>query len=241
VAVVNESLATRFWPGRDAIGRLVLVDGEGEFQVVGVTRTGKYRTLGEQPRPFLYRSVWQSAATPQAVLARVTGDPRIALGAIRQAARQLDPKVPVSGLGTLTEAMSTSLLLPRVSAALFGLFGLLGLLLAGLGVYGVISCAVSQRTHEIGIRVAMGARGGDILMLVVRQGLWLTFLGVTTGLAAAAGVTRALSAVLYGVSTTDALTFVGVSLFIVLVALAASYFPARRAARLDPVVALRHQ
>jgi hypothetical protein len=199
VVVVNQSLAARFWPGRQAVGRLVRVYGEGEYRVVGVARNGKYRTLGEPPRPFLYRCIWQGASAPQTVVARVNGNPHIAVGAIRRAARQLDQKVPVTGSGTLMEAMSTSLLLPRASAALFGLFGLLGLLLAGLGVYGVISCAVSQRTHEIGIRVAMGAERRDILALVVSQGLWLTLVGVATGLAVAAGVTRAH----FGVSRLD--------------------------------------
>ena len=169
------------------------------------------------------------------------GGAPIALAAIRGVVREIDPKLPVAGLQTLEEAISTSLLLPRVSTSLFATFGLLGLLLAGVGLYGVIAYAVSERTREIGVRVAMGARRRDILALVLRGGMGLTVLGLGLGLAAAAVATRMLSAVLYGVSTTDAVTFAGVSLFILFVAAVASYVPARRAAALDPVVALRSQ
>jgi len=242
VAVVNETLAARFWPGEEALGKRLRVDGEEPyFEVVGVARDGKYRTLGEDPRPYLYRPVAQNFSDRQIVLVRGEGDARALLPSIRQAVRELDDKMAMTGLEPLEQAMSSSLLLPRFGATLFGLFGVIGLLLAAVGLYGVMAYAVSQRTHEIGVRVAMGARRVDVLGMVVRQGLKLTAAGVVLGVAGAAVVTRSLESVLYGVSATDAVTFAGVSLFLVAVALASCYVPARRASRVDPVVALRSE
>ncbi|MCP4660835.1 MAG: ABC transporter permease [bacterium] len=242
VAVVNEELAARFWPQEEALGKRLRVDGvEGFYEVVGVARTGKYRTLGEAPRPYLYRALAQNFDGTQMLLARFSGDPGVTLSAIRWKARELDKKIAISGLSTLEETISPSLLLPRTGALVFGLFGLLGLLLAAIGIYGVIAYTVSQRTHEIGIRMAMGARRESILFQVVWEGLALTLIGVALGLAAAALTTQALSAVLYGISATDASTFIVVPLFLLLVALVASFVPAQRAANVDPLVALRHE
>ncbi len=241
-AVVNEELAGRFWPQADALGKRLRVDGvEGSYEVVGVVRNGKYRTLGEAPRPYLYRALAQNFDGTQMLLARFGGDPGVTLGAIRWKARELDEKIAVSGLSTLEETISTALLLPRTGALVFGLFGLLGLLLATIGIYGVVAYAVSQRTHEIGIRMAMGARRGNILFQMVWEGLALTLVGVVLGLAAAALTTRALAAVLYGISATDLSTFIAVPLVLLLVALFASFVPAERASKVDPLVALRYE
>ncbi len=161
-----------------------------------------------------------------------------ALAALRQEIRALDANLAVDQLATIEDATASALVLPRLGAALFGLFGVIGLVLAMTGIYGVVSYLVSQRTHEIGIRMAMGARRGDILSLVVRQGLGLTVAGVALGLAAAFGVTRVLSIMLYGISATDAVTFVAVPALLTLVALLATVVPARRASCLDPLAAL---
>jgi putative ABC transport system permease protein len=149
--------------------------------------------------------------------------------------------VPVMQLQSLDDKISVSLLLPRVGASLFGILGLLGLVLASGGLYGVIAYTASQRTHEIGIRMALGAKPQEILQLVLRQGLILAVVGVAAGLAAALAMTRVLSVMLYGISATDAVTFIGVSLFLLFVVLLASYIPARRAMRVDPMVALRYE
>ena len=242
VVVVNQTLAERFWPDDEAIGKRLRIEGtEGYYEVVGVARDGKYRTLGEEALPFLYRALTQKPAGSRMLLARTTGDPSAALAAVRTEARGLDERIAIAGLDTLEATISGSLLLPRMGAVVFGLFGLIGLLLATVGIYGVIAYSVSQRTREIGIRMAMGAESHNILRLVVRDGLRLTLAGTVLGVAGAAAGTRALSAVLYGISATDALTFIAVPVFLVLVALAASFIPAWRASRLDPVGALHRE
>ena len=242
VVVVNETLAGQFWPGQESLGkRLRFEKEEGYYEVIGVARVGKYRTLGEQPRPYVYKPLLQAYESSQTLLVRVAGETSPALAAIRQEARQLDSRVPVINLQTLEEKISVSLLIPRIGAGLFGLFGLLGLSLAVAGIYGVIAYTVSQRRHEIGIRIALGARPADILKLVIRQGMRLTIIGMIIGLLAAALLTGSLSAVLYGISPVDLITFTGVSLILAAVAMLACYIPARRATRVDPMKALRYE
>ncbi len=240
VVLVNETLAARMWPGSEAIGkRLLTEDDEEPFEVVGVVADGKYRTLGEAPRSYVYFALAQTEPGSRMLLVRVEGDPATALGAIRREVRRLDERIAVSGLETLEKKISRALLVPRLSAVLFGFFGAVGLLLASVGIYGVIAYNVSRRTREIGIRMAMGARSSSILGLVVREGFILTIAGIVLGVAAAAAVTRVLSAVLYGISATDVVTFALVPLFFVLVALVASGLPASRASRTNPVETLR--
>jgi predicted permease len=244
VAVVNEIFASRFFPNEEPIGKRIRVEGEDQYdEIVGVVRNGKYRTLGEDPRPFLWRPVAKSKRSFSAstLLIRASSDPRPVLAALRQEARQLDEKVPVIGLRSLDEATSVSLLFPRMGAVLFGLFGALGMMLAAVGLYGVIAYSATQRTHEIGIRMALGASRGDVLKLILGQGLTLTGIGVVLGLAGAFGVTSMISVLLYGISPTDPLTFAGISLLLLAVAALACYIPARRAARVDPMIALRYE
>ncbi len=244
VAVVNETLATRFWPSEDPVGRRVRYEADTTYyEVIGVVGNGKYRTLGEDPRPFLWRPVskGERSYSGSTVLVRASGNTAPALAALRQEARQLDEKVPVVGLQTLEDAISVSLLFPRIGATLFGLFGALGLLLAGVGLYGVIAYTASQRTHEIGIRMALGAARWDVLKMVLGQGLTLTSIGLVLGLAGAFAVTGMISVLLYGISPTDPLTFAAISALLLAVAMLACYIPARRAARVDPMVALRHE
>ena len=242
VVIVNQTLANLFWPGQDAIGRKVRFGADDKYsEVVGVARDGKYRTLGEQSRPFVYRPIEQQGNPDLTLLTRVAGDPRPVFTALREGAREVNSKVPVMQLQSLEERISVSLLLPRAGASLFGMLGMLGLVLAAVGLYGVIAYTTSQRTHEIGIRMALGAKPREILRLILRQGLILAGAGIAAGLAGALAMTRVLSVMLYGISATDALTFTGISLFLLLISVLASYLPARRAMRVDPMVTLRYE
>jgi predicted permease len=242
VVVINEAMARQFWPGGDALGKRLRFKGEqGYYQVVGIVRNGKYRTLGEDPRSYLYKPLLQSYESSQMLFARAAGNLPTLLPAIRAEVRALDERVTLIRLQTLAETTSTSLLLPRIGIVVFGLFGLLGLVLATVGIYGVISYATSQRTQEIGIRMALGAERRQIFRLVLGQGLYLTLIGVGVGLGAAFALTRGIAVVLYGVSPTDAATFTSVSVLFLMVALLAAYVPARRATRVDPLRALRYQ
>jgi predicted permease len=242
VVIANESLARKFWGAADPLGkRLRIGSNEPYCTVVGVVRDGKYRTLGEAPRAFAYFALLQSDVKSAEMLVRTAGPTAPLVGLVRQEVRQLDEKVPVVGVRPLEEVISVSLLLPRGGAALFGVFGVLGLTLACVGLYGVLAYLVSQRTHEIGIRVALGAQRADVMKLVLGQGLRLTLVGVGLGLVGAVVMTGAMSAILYGVGATDVVTFAGVSVVLVAVALLACYIPARRAMRIDPMVALRYE
>jgi len=242
VVIVNPTLAERFWPGKNPIGKQLLIDNDKkDYTVVGVAANGKYRTLGEPARPFVYRSILQQDGSDRLIVVRTAGNPMGTLPAIRRIASQLDPKVPVLSLETIDQATSPALILPGVAADFFGLAGLLALVLACVGIYGVISYTVNQRTREIGIRVALGAQRRDVARLVLGRSLGLTLLGVGIGLGGAFAVTRVLSDILYGISATDPVTFVGVPVLLMLVALAACYVPVRRAMRVDPMVALRYE
>lgn len=254
VAVVNESLAARLWPDQETVGQRLLLEGsDASVEVVGVVRDGKYRTLGETPRPFLYLPVTQTtgglggaagaiATGTRTLVVRVAGEPQNALAAlssIREVVRQIDPVLAITRLTTLDDALGASLSLPRVAGLVLGVFSLVGLLLAATGIYGMLAYTVSQRRRELGIRVALGAQRPDVVALVSRRALSVTGVGLLLGLAAASVTTRALGAILYGVSPTDPWVFAAVSLFLVLVALLAVVAPARQASRVDPVVLLR--
>jgi predicted permease len=242
VVMVNQTLANRFWPGQDPVGkRISFGEAKKYYEVVGVAADGKYVTLGEVPRAYVYRAMRQAKIDDRIVIARTMGDLRAALASIRQISRQLDPKVPVTNLETVQQATSVALLLPHAAGAMFGLFGLLGLILASIGLYGVIAYTVAQRTHEIGIRMALGATSRDIARLVMRRGLGMALAGVALGLVGAFALTRVLSIMLYGISATDPLTFAATASFLILVSTAACYVPTRRAMKVDPMVALRYE
>ena len=207
--------------------------------VLGVVKTGKYHTLGEEQQPVMYLPAdYHPRAT---LVVRTEGDPRALLSAVRREVQALDPNVVPIDLETMKEYMALPLFPAHTTGLLLGAFGLVALILAVVGLYGSIAYSVGQQTREIGIRMAIGARPGDVLKLVVRQGLMLAVIGVAIGLVAAYGVTRFLASLLYGIGPTDPATFAGVAILLTAVALLASYIPARRAAKLDPMVALRYE
>lgn len=244
VAIVNETLAHRFWPGKDAVGEhLRPADADvssHDVVVVGVVRDSKYVTVGEEPRPFLYRPMAQDYMPRPTLLVRTTGTPAAALSTIKQQVRALDAGLPVFNVAPLEEAISVSLLPARLAGSLLGALGTLALGLAALGIYGVLSFLVRARTREIGVRVAIGATPAAVAAMVVRQAMTWTVAGAVIGIALASLVTRFLEGFLYGISPTDPLTFVGVTLLLGLVACVAALVPAARASRLDPLVALRN-
>ena len=240
VVIVNEATARQLWPKRDPIGQHIKFGGEeGEAEVVGVVKTGKYRTLGEDPVPAIYRPI---GYLPQATLVvKTMSDPRSLLDPIRRQIRQVAPNLAATDIETLQQYMTLPLFPARATGILLGSFGMLALVLAVGGLYGVISYTTSQRTGEIGVRMTLGAQQKDIAKLVLRHGVLLAGIGVTIGMAAALAATRVLSSLLYGIRADDPLTIAGVSLALIAVTLLACYIPARRATRVDPMVALRYE
>jgi predicted permease len=241
VAVVNETFARRFWSGQSALGKRFSHAGSAGpwIEVVGVIQDGKYFSLNEEATPFVYTNMRPWIGGSLTMVVRTASEPQSAMAAIRREFQQLDATLPLYNVKTMVEHMAIPLFPARVAATLLGGFGLLALALAAIGIFGVMAYAVTQRTREIGIRMALGAQAGGIFKLVVGQGLKLTALGMGIGLACAFAGTRLMSGLLYGVSALDVVTFAGVSLLLALVALLACYIPARRAMKVDPMVALR--
>lgn len=238
VAVINQAFARRFWPA-GAVGR-AFRRGQEVVTVVGVAHDAKYSRLGEELQPFVYFPIGQSSAQNHVeLLVRTSGDPTRLAGAIRAGVRDFDPLLPAPAVTTLSAATSVALLRQRVAALVTAVLGVVGLLLAAVGLYGIVAYSISQRTREIGVRIALGADRGDVLRLVVREGMRPVVVGMGIGVVLALGATRLLVSLLFGVSPFDAITFVGVAAVLALVALTASYLPARRAATTDPVKALR--
>ncbi|UCD74300.1 MAG: ABC transporter permease [Phycisphaerales bacterium] len=250
VFVVNQTFAETYWPGENPLHKRIAFTtrteegryGPGEYHpVVGVVQTVKYGELNEEPQPAVYRALFQSWSPSVVLLVRASGDPMARLAPVRDIMRSIDENFAPSDTRSLTGMISFKLIPARLSAALCSLFGGLALLLAVIGLYGVMSYMVSQRTHEIGVRMAIGAGRGEVIRLVLRQGLTLTLIGIVLGLAVALGCTRVLSTLLYGVSPYDPLTFAAIAFLLLAVALLACYIPARRAARVDPMIALRYE
>ena len=240
-AVINETMAKRFWPDQDALGRRFKFFGQDFFvQVVGVVKDSKYNFIGEEPTPFIYQAATQ-VYQPQLALFVKAAQPSAVLGTVRGEVQQLDRNLPLTGVFTLVDILDQSLWAPRMAASLLAVFAGLSLVLAVIGIYGVMAYAVSRRTRELGIRMALGARRSDVLRLVVFQGFRVTVLGLGVGLAASFAVTRLIATLLFDVSPTDVVTFTAVPLLLAAAALGASYLPALRATRIDPIVALRDE
>jgi predicted permease len=242
VAIANEAMARRYWPGQRPIGRIVRLNGPGgaPVEVIGVAETGKYRQVAEPPSAYLFLPLAQNYAPVVTVALRTDGDPTAAIPALRRAVQSLDPRLTFFDAKTMEALVEGRALLPfRAAASLVGAFGLLALALAMVGLYGVMSYAVTQRTREIGIRMALGAPRAKVLAGVVGDSLRLAGLGVALGVAIAFAVTRLLRGLLVGVSAQDPATFVTVSVALVVVAVLAALVPGRRATTVDPMVALR--
>jgi predicted permease len=238
VAIVNEAFASRFWPGQDPLGRRFRTRGEWR-RIVGLTSTAKYNRLDEPAWPFYYLPDQQGVPDLDlGVAVRATGDPEPMVSAVRGAVRGLDPGVDLLRTVPLRTHVESVFFPQRMASGLLLLLGAVSAGLAALGVYGVMGYAVTQRTQEFGIRAALGASRRDVLWLVLRQSLVLTAVGVAIGLLLSLGLSRLVASFLYGISPFDPLTYAIVPVFLGLVAVVASGLPARRATRVDPIVAL---
>ena len=241
VVIVNETMARRYWPSQNPIGKRLRLGGEQSqwLEVAGVAQDGKYITLGEPPTDYFFLPFWQNYDGRMTLIAHTKGDAESVIASIRREVKALDEQLPVYGVRDAPEFLDIILSGPKSIAATVSGFGLLALLLAAIGLYGVMSYAVAERTREIGVRVALGAEPRDLRLMVLRQGLRLSLGGVALGLAGAFGLARLLRSLLYDVSATDPLTFGAVALSLIVVALLACWIPARRATKVDPMVALR--
>jgi len=245
VVILNETLARRLFPGENPVGKRItrFVRGEPKFslEVVGIVKDAKYQQLTEQTRPQMYLPFLQQYRSVMALQVRSQKSPTELLAAIRREAYALDGNLPVFNASLLADKLRDSVSSQRSTMVLLGGFGLLALGLASIGLYGVMTHLVGQHTREMGIRMALGAQRRDVLKLVIRQGMVLAVVGIVIGLVASLALTRLTRTLLFGVSATDPLTFVVITLLLTLVALLACYVPARRATRVDPLVALRYE
>jgi predicted permease len=240
--IVDEAMAERFWPDENPIGKRLQRGGAGKWQVVvGVINDAKQFSAEKEPPITVYYPYEQYLARNMYLVVRTTSEPAAMGPVIARAIQALDPDLPVFDVKTMDERLADALARRRLSMLLLGGFAGIALILAAIGIYGVMAYSVNQRTHEIGIRLALGAQTRDILRLVVRQALLLVSVGIAVGLAGALALTRVMASLLYGISATDRLTFVITPLLLAGVALLASYLPARRAAKVDPMIALRYE
>jgi predicted permease len=244
VAVINEALAQHLWPGEDPVGRDIPIPGPGGnsgIRVIGVVGNTHHDGPGQEVESEIFLPYLQAPGGVMQLAIRTAADPESIASAVRREVASVDPEQPITRMAKLEQTLSDSVAPRQFNMLLLVIFAAIALVLATVGVYGVVAYSVSQRTHEVGIRMALGAQRADVLRMVVGQGLQLTLIGVGIGIVGALAVTRFLSSMLFGVKPTDPLTFIAVSLILIAVALAACYIPARRAARVDPMVALRYE
>ena len=241
VVIVNETFTRQYFAGQDPLGKRMRLGGSRNpwSEIIGVARDSKYRTLDEFSRPFVYQPLAQNHETGMTLLVRATGDPLSVAGVVGREVNSIEKNLPLTDLQPLVALIGSSLYPARMGAVLIGVFGLLALLLAAVGLYGVMSYAVSQRTREIGVRMALGAQTRDVLRLVLREAMTLVVIGMAIGWGLAAALSRLIASFLFGVGAMDAVTFAAIPILLAMVALLASYLPARRAMKVDPMVALR--
>jgi putative ABC transport system permease protein len=250
VAVVNESFVKQYFPNEEPVGRRIKAGPptriwKGQrltsFEIVGVVHDVKSAGLQAAAEPTYYLPTSQAPLEDMTVLVRTTGEPTALVSPIRQVVLAIDPSQPISNISTMDKIVSDSIARPRLNMLLMGLFGALALILAAVGIYGLLSYAVTQRTQELGIRMALGAQVADVLGLVLRQGMKLALIGEAIGLLGSFALTRVMQRLLFGVTPTDVSIFVAVTGVLTTVALLACYFPARRAAKVDPLIAIRYE
>jgi putative ABC transport system permease protein len=234
-------MARTHWPGEDAVGKRYrpVWWQDRWIEVVGVVRDVRHQGLGQEVLPETYRPFAQEPTASMTVVLRGSGDPRAAAGALAAVLRSIDREVPVSEVRTVGQVISESVVQPRVTMLVLGLFAGIALLLAAIGIYGIVSYTVGRRSHEMGVRMALGARGSEVMRLVLRHGARLAAVGLVIGTVAALALTRLMEHLLYGVDARDPLTFMIAAGTLLTAALLASYLPARRAARIDPLRAMR--
>ena len=241
--VINQRMAEMLWPGESAVGKRVFIGTENRdaLEVVGVVKTGKYRTLAEDPRPYIYYSMTQFRPSSMSLIVRSSVDPRGLVASIRKEVQTLDRNVPISAVKTMRDHLTYALWAPNMAASFSLAFGVLAVLLSAVGLYSVMAYVVSQRTREVGIRMALGAERGHVMRMITKQGMWLAGVGVVIGLLLALALVRVLGSLLIGVSGYDVGIFVIVPLLLAVVAFIACYLPARRATKVDPLIALRYE
>ena len=242
VAIVNTATAQELWPGEDPVGKHMTYLGQDwDVNVIGEVNTVKFQTIGEPPRPAIYMALKQQFNPTLNLWVRTKGDPKAALASVRSAVQEQDKAVPLRRVLTGEDVLDQSLSAPRLGAELLGGFGFLALALAAMGTYGVMSYSVSQRTREIGIRMALGAQRSDVTRLMLAGGMAMVGIGIAVGLGFSVLLTRSMNSLLYGIGLFDAPSFIATSVLLVLTALAACSIPARRAAKVDPMVSLRYE
>jgi len=241
VALVNELVARRFWPRENAVGKHLYIGNLTPVEVVGVVGDVRNQSLAADVQPEVYFPFAQRAWPTMNLVLRTAGDPHALTAAVLARLRDLDRDQPVTAIRTMDEVLESAAAQPRFTTSLLGSLSGMALLLAIVGIYSVIAYSVAERTQEMGIRIALGAERADILRLVLRHGMLLAAAGIAVGIITSLALTRLLASLLYRVSVTDAATFISGALLFAVVALAASYIPARRATRVDPMVALRYE
>jgi predicted permease len=243
VVIINQRMADSLWPGENAVGKRFLLGTEkpDRFEVVGVVKSGKYRSLAEDPKMFFYYPMSQRRPTSMTLIVRTNSEPRNFIGAVRHEVEQIDRSVPISVVKTMQQHMTWPLWGPGMAATLSLAFGVIALLLSSVGLYSVMAYVVSQRTKEVGIRMALGANRHDVLKMITGQGMRLAIVGTVLGVVLALVLAKVMTSLLIGVSGYDVTTFIAVGALLTMVALVASYLPARRATKVDPLIALRHE
>ncbi|HET8677497.1 MAG TPA: FtsX-like permease family protein, partial [Blastocatellia bacterium] len=242
VIIINRSMAERYFPDENPLGKQLTI-GYNDFtcEVIGVVGDVKHIALDTEAGAEMYTPFSQTPWDAVSLVLRTTSEPMSVVSAVRGQIQSLDNEMPISSVRTMESILSNSVASPRFNMMLLGIFAAVALLLAAVGIYGVISYSVTQRTHEIGIRMALGARQSDVLRMVVGQGMALAVIGVSAGMIGAFAVTRLMTDLIYDVSATDPATFALLPLLLIAVAILSSYIPARRATRVDPMIALRHE
>jgi len=240
VVIINDAMASKFWPGQNPVGRSIQMAKE-RYQIVGVVESGKYRNLHETTQPYLFLPFAQEFSFECVLFVETAGDPRSFLSAILKETTAIDKHLPIVNAVTFKDYMQNVLAEERSMVELLATLSILGMALAAVGLFAAVTYLVSRRAHEMGVRMALGARQSDVLKLVLTEGLHLGLAGSVVGFAGALAASRLMSRFIYGVALTDPLSYAAAILVAVSVALLASYLPARRAAKVNPVVALRHE